>query len=287
MNPGIGWVDMLTVASAVVVGAGALAGGYQVVKARWNATVGLRKANKQLIDHLAVGMYRGYLIGLLGQPALAEGLPPSQQILRFDLGHAWVSTSIGPDDAVTAISITVLSDAFGYDAGGLSWGMLNGLVLGRSKYSSAAPQPNEGAEWALGARRTFYRELLYFGNPGMYQWYVLSSNDAGVMKYGSPPPSFQAATGRFASHPVWVGAEAASVNQPELDVYRAKSSPNTLTIVNWAGEDEKQFLDRLRRVELDWDTVRMFLRPTPAKSRRVQLRSRVHRWTRKLRAADE
>jgi hypothetical protein len=262
--------DIIVVASAAVVGGAAVAGGLRLAWQRWRSTFGLRRATKQKIDRLAIGMYRGYLIDLLGQPALSSQTADGERyVLRFRFQHAWVSTLVGPDEAVAAFSVTVTRRRFRYNLNSLSWGAMSKATLGRTPLSSVVQSLSEGAEWAIGARRVWYREMHSFGNPGMYLHYVLAVNDAGTGGATALPPSSNGQMGVFANEPTVPPLTA------DLQSYRAQVSPNTITVIGQIGCES--MADIARIVEADYDYVRMFDRPkTSAFRQRVrQLRWRL------------
>ena len=109
----------------------------------------------------------------------------------------------------------------------------------------------------LGARRYRYSEAHWLGNPGYYQWYVFSVNDAG-------PSSFDAAAlqvlidagdqpgpeQRWGFRPG--NSRLASV--PELLSFRRRSRPNTYAVIGSYLEIES-FLSLLG---VDADIVRTF-----------------------------
>ena len=46
-------------------------------------------------------------------------------------------------------------------------------------------QPDKAAGW-VGAHNMHYYEAYWLGNPGNYQWYVFSINDAGAYAWDAP-----------------------------------------------------------------------------------------------------
>jgi hypothetical protein len=261
----VGEVIIVTAAGLAIVGAVVAAVG--IARRWWRATIGLQRDTSRKFDQLARGMYRDYLIELFGQPVLHEQQEDGRTVLRWRFRHAWCS-ALMVNNAVAAYSITTTSRRFAYRTRRLSWGTLN-VSLGRSPFAAAGDPFFGSVEWAIGARRVRYREMHYLGNPGMYQYYVLSSNDAGRLPAQTPPSS----GGRFGEF-AKTGPDSIPLPQPPdldaLSTYRSQTSPNTITVV--AGDD---LANTARLVEVDWDGVRLFDRPM-ATSFRIKLR--MLRW---------
>lgn len=69
----------------------------------------------------------------------------------------------------------------------------------------------------IGARRFYYQEEYYFGNPGNYQSYFFVINDAGIQNFDKIPSSF------FESTDV-------DVQDPEVSEFRKESRFNTFQV---------------------------------------------------------
>jgi hypothetical protein len=98
--------------------------------------------------------------------------------------HAWVQVLVDENDAVVRFSITVTDLKFKFSARELTCGALP-VRLGSSRFSdvSAALSP-DGRSLRIGAHNHEYAESYWFGNPGNYQRYVLSSNEIGAGEFG-------------------------------------------------------------------------------------------------------
>jgi hypothetical protein len=66
---------------------------------------------------------------------------------------------------------------------------------------------------SVGARRFEYHEEFYFGNPGKYQEFAFSVNDAG-----------------FRHHPFISGLAPLSLDDPAVELFRREAVINTYTI---------------------------------------------------------
>ncbi len=54
------------------------------------------------------------------------------------------------------------------------------VILGQSTFGDVEDYLPESISAGYGARRAWYHEKYYFGNPGLYQNYIIAYNDAGV-----------------------------------------------------------------------------------------------------------
>lgn len=248
-----------------MVGVAALYGGWRFAASRWRATIGRRRDVRRRLNLLAIGLYRGLLVQTFGQPALAGPSAGGGEVLRFREPYCWVSV-IMQDDAVRAFSITITSRRFRYRLDSLTWGQMSGK-LGRDPLRSFGEPSFGGQEWAIGARRVWYREMHYFGNPGMYQHYVLSVNDAGVGYAQVSPPTSRGCSGEFADQPF--AHELQHATQEQMSTYRSLAVPNTFSVLPQTGG---ALAAMARTVEADRDEVRVFDRPMPPRLRRARWR---------------
>lgn len=150
--------------------------------------------------------------------------------------HAWVQILIDQNDAVIRFSVTVTDPKFRFSTGDLTWGHLV-VKLGRSRFSEIQAQgvALDGRSLRIGAHNHEYAEAYWFGNPGQYQRYVLSSNEVGAGDFGysilSHGPSF-CREGTLALD------DELPAGQSEYDPgahyairFRAETTINTLTIL--------------------------------------------------------
>lgn len=91
------------------------------------------------------------------------------------------------------------------------------VTLGRTYYADI-DFPPERVSGLLGARRGFYVEYFYFGNPGHYREFAFARNDAGTL-LGPPPINVEFPSGDDAFAP---SSEHAS--------FRENTTPNTFAV---------------------------------------------------------
>ena len=106
--------------------------------------------------------------------------------------------------------------------------------LGRTSFAAVDAQVEpQGRSLRIGAHNYEYAEAYWFGNPGGYQWYVLSHNDAssaGAMQW----PTSKHASPFFQEGVLVSDNDSVRVSplQPdELAELRAKTIINTLTVL--------------------------------------------------------
>src|SRR5487761_1839096 len=144
------------------------------------------------------GMH-GFRSERLGTPAFSrefQALPGTREMVYYTR-HAWVQVLVDTDDAVVRFSITVTDRRFRFQIRDLTNHQLT-ATLGHTTFADAGTQLEpQGQSLRIGAHNREYAEAYWFGNPGNYQWYVLSHNDAvGVGTFtwsvsGHGMPSFQ------------------------------------------------------------------------------------------------
>ncbi len=118
-----------------------------------------------------------------------EGAPPGGQSFRewvYREKHAWIQVLADENDAVVRFSITVTDPRFKFSVRDLTWGYL-AVRLGHSRFADvqAGLSPG-GRSLRIGAHSHEYAEAYWFGNPGNYQHYVISSNEIGTGEFGAP-----------------------------------------------------------------------------------------------------
>jgi hypothetical protein len=183
------------------------------------------------------------------RPSTAVGMPGTQagsarprpvRELVYREKHAWVQVLIDQNDAVIRFSITVTDPKFHFSTRDLTWGHLP-VKLGRSRFSEVQVQgfALDGRSLRIGAHNHEYAEAYWFGNPGQYQHYVLSSNEIGTGGFGYS----------ILSHGLSFCREGTLAIGPELPVgqqgfdpdaeyarrFRAETTINTLTILGPSG----------------------------------------------------
>jgi hypothetical protein len=168
----------------------------------------------------------------------ADSAPGAGQTFRelvYREKHAWIQVLADEDDAVARFSITVTDPRFRFSARNLTWGRLP-VRLGRSRFSDVpADAFPDGRSLRIGAHNHEYAESYWFGNPGNYQRYVLSSNEIGTGGFGysilrEAPPVHQSGTLAHC-HPVPASQSPFDPDAPYTSAFRSQTTINTLTVL--------------------------------------------------------
>jgi hypothetical protein len=227
----------------------------------------------------------------LGGPAFVrEFRPPGipgrlgQRELVYRAKHAWIQVLVDEHEAVVRFSVTVTDPRFRFQISDLTLGKLT-AKLGRTSFSGTHSQiEQQGRSLRIGAHNFEYAEAYWFGNPGNYQWYVVSHNDAGT-------GDFDFTVGGRGQFPFQDGIlKSENMDCPEFDFqseeaaqFRAKTTINTLTVLGpWrtdfqAGESVWTSLAEPRGP--DSNQVRVLV---PDARERRQRRRRIRYWNRRL-----
>ena len=195
--------------------------------------------------------------------------------------HAWVQVLADTDDAVVRFSVTVTDGRLRFQIRDLTNDQLTAR-LGHTRFADAHTQLEpQGQSLRIGAHNHEYAEAYWFGNPGNYQWYVLSHNDAvGVGTFlwsvsGHEMPSFQ--TGVLESRDGKLRRPAPTPD--DVTTFRANTTINTFTVLGpWRAQADGSPLGKSSLAEPrgpDSNQVRVML-PTP-RERRLRRRG-VRRW---------
>jgi hypothetical protein len=280
---------VLGLAAAIVAIGGGAFGAYRGLAALYGRTIGSRRRLSNRLDQLAAGATTRWVEERLGGPAFVRefrpqgiaGNPGPRELVYRDR-HAWVQILVDEHQAVVRFSITVTDPRFRFQINDLTVGQLT-AKLGRTSFSGAHSQiEQQGRSLRIGAHSYEYAEAYWFGNPGNYQWYVLSHNDAGTGNFdfavgGRGQASFQDGV-----------LKSENIEFPEFDFqsseaaqFRAKTTINTLTVLGpWrtdsqAGESVWMSLAEPRGP--DSNQVRVLV---PDARERRQRRRRIRHWNR-------
>jgi len=174
---------------------------------------------KRNISRLTAAVTITYFIEILGSPTFINTMADSKQYIFVDKLF-YVGVFVDENEKVTAFSVTTRSESFNpilklgpysLDSSELK------ITLGKSKFTDIDYLGHEGKVFSsLGARRAWYVETYYFGNPGNYQTYSFSQNQAGFLN----DTKFEAVHN--------LGAETSS--DPRLQKFRKNNVVNTYTI---------------------------------------------------------
>ncbi|MGW6035608.1 ETEC_3214 domain-containing protein [Gordonia terrae] len=193
-------------------------------------------------------------------PQLSTEKKQIQRHLIHRLRAAWVTTEFH-EDALIAFSVTITDPSMHYRIDRQTHGLIRGR-LGKDAVDGISTEGSPQGVFAwLGARSTGYIEHYYFGNPGGYQQYWLSSNPIGAGQMTLPPPS-EYRTGTYASRG---GPQPSTTESPN----RAEIPANTITVLgpNAPSEAVGDMLNRWTHgaendvVRLDVSDVRRPKRP--------------------------
>lgn len=173
-----------------------IAGGIVTLAALWNLgiqayrrTFGKRRFARQKLFRLETNTNLSYFSSILGPPALT--IKHSEKCTKhIFIDKFYYVQAIVKEETVKIYTVTVrdkklrcivpLPGKGRYTKGASSVK----IQIGRATFGSF-PEPPQSVIGFKGARRAFYIETYYFGNPMNYQTLILSYNDAG---FGSWPP---------------------------------------------------------------------------------------------------
>lgn len=194
--------------------------------------------------------------------------------------HAWVQVLVDENDAVARFSITVTDPKFKFPIRDLTWGHLP-VRLGHSRFADVQLGPSlplDGRSLRIGAHNHEYAESYWFGNPGNYQHYVISSNDIGTGEFGYSilrEGLSQHRSGTLASDNSLPAQSAFDPDASYAQRFRAETTINTLTVLGPLRNPA--YLAEPRGP--DSNHVRVLV---PSRRERQQVRRRVRRIDREM-----
>jgi hypothetical protein len=308
-------INDLGVATSVVIVAGGMLGLYRAFARLYSRTIGSRRDLARRLSQLAAGVTLRYVEERFGTPAFVRTfVPPAAPAQRklmvrelihhlvdpngtaltsstpaglravrellFREKHAWVQVLVDQNDAVVRFSITVTDPRFRFQIRELTHGQLTAR-LGHSRFCHLPPgwPATEGRSLRIGAHNHEYAEAYWAGYPGLYQRFVVSSNEVGAGQFDfsimQDGPSFcREGTLDF--------GEQVPFNQPfdpDADYavrFRAETTINTLTILGSGRESADLAEPRGPGSDHAWAIV-------PGRRERRQIRRRICRANRMLR----
>lgn len=229
-------------AAAVATGVGILTGAGAVfgyVRSVYRRTLGRRRTLAARLGRVTAGMQLAHFEQILGVPAYRARDNANGQHLTWVEPDAYAQ-AFASDGTVVTFSVTTRNRQFAprlfrrrtISTGGDSLE----VRLGRTRFGELSAKP-VGIAGSVGARRFGYSEIYYFGNPGHYQTFAYSINDAGfhpksttsivrvlVKRGGLSIGQTQGGT------PLDEAAVEAYLREPEVDQARRESIFNTLTV---------------------------------------------------------
>jgi hypothetical protein len=278
-------------AAAIVGVGGGLFASYRAIARWYGQTIGSRRRLATQLNQLAAGVTTRWVEERLGIPAFARKFPsPSPggisnlREMIYRSRHSWIQVLVDEHDAVVRFSITVTDPRFRFQVNDLTSGQLSARLARTSFADIETPFEPRGRSLRNGAHNREYAEAYWFGNPGNYQWYVLSHNDMGTGSFavtvdGREPRWFQDGVLR-SKDPFLPGTSPVA---SDAEKFRAKTKVNTLTVLGpWrADPDSIEPLGRAMLAEPrgpDSNQVRVLL---PDARERRQRRRRMRRWSRR------
>lgn len=176
----------------------------------------------------------------MGTADAREGTPRGRQPFRelvYREKHAWIQILVDDNDAVVRFSITVTDPRFKFSVRDLTWGHL-AVRLGHSCFSDVQLGPGlplDGRSLRIGTHNHEYAEAYWFGNPGNYQHYVISSNEIGTGEFGysiqQDGPSWHRSGLLAHDNPSSADQSTFDSNAPYASRFRSQTTINTLTIL--------------------------------------------------------
>lgn len=167
------------VVTAITGAVGLLAG----VRRWFRSTIGRRWVLARNLERLAPTMQMGYFVQVLGEPQQRSAADDGVQVTVWTMEDAFVQTLTDPSGMVTRLSVTTRNRRFTptfYPGHTINSGDTLEVTLGATRFAELPASPL----WVrgnVGPRRFYYDEGYYFGNPGNYQPFTYSLNDAGYV----------------------------------------------------------------------------------------------------------
>lgn len=182
---GIDGLQEALVLTGIVVTAITGAAGVLTLASRvFRSTIGRRRVLARKLERLATTMQLGYFVHVLGEPQQRRVTSDESQIAVWMMEDAYVQALADPSGMVTRWSVTTRTRRFSpifYRGHTItSSGDTLEIRLGITRFAELPSRP----QWLrgdVGARRSHYDEGYYFGNPGNYQPFAYSLNDAGYV----------------------------------------------------------------------------------------------------------
>ncbi len=242
-------VKVLT-AALVVVGALVAVGtlvdltvrGGRGLRAIYERYPGRRRRLYRSLARLAPGVQIGYFEQLLGV-AVFKNTGDATDEFVFVHRDAYVQAVATKDGRVEFFAVTARTPRFRPPIWGRTvyWSLdltSAGYHLGRFAFDQLPmAQRPDGVRAYIGARRFQYVEAYYFGNPGLYQTYLLAMNDAGDMKFPELDllalfPGPETSLGRLGEPgPETEGEMENFLGRPDVAAFRRQATPNTYAVL--------------------------------------------------------
>lgn len=179
-----GWREALALTGIVVTAITGAAGVVALARHMLRSTIGRRRVLARRLERLAPTMQLGYFVHVLGEPQQCRASDEGTRIAVWIMHDAYVQALADSSEMVTRWSVTTRTRRFcpvfyrGHTI--TTSGETLEVKLGTTTFAELPGRP----QWIrgdVGARRFYYDEGYYFGNPGNYQAFAYSLNDAGYV----------------------------------------------------------------------------------------------------------
>ena len=166
-------VNLLTILTIAVIPA------FFTVRRIYRQTTGSRATLVRQLGKLSCGIRSEFVDTIFGSPRFARTKGDLTERV-YETPHAYVQTVADSDGSIAWWAVTTIDKRFRprftlppMTLDGQQWS----VQLGRTRFAQL--EEPRLIRWFVGARRFWYAETYYFGNPGNYLTYVASHSDLG------------------------------------------------------------------------------------------------------------
>ena len=202
--------------------------GISLVKRYYSNTLGYKEGLIKNLQLLSAGVNINYLKTIFGQPCFVNKKEQRIEYI-FVNKYYYLQAITNTDDKVLATSITTREPNFNplislgpYTTDRKTFNVELGKTTFFELEKNGFGKPTS-VSGGIGNRRFFYGEEYYFGNPGNYQYYYFSLNDAGYIKYSE---------GDDWSLPLIDEQGKVKLENPKTENFRKNQIINTFTITD-------------------------------------------------------
>jgi hypothetical protein len=232
--------DLFTRADSITATLVALTVIYTGTRTLLSRTVGRRRDLRKRLCHIAPEVNEEYVRSLFGAPAYGE-LIGGAGVLTWDTDSGYLAIEFLQSRA-QLIEFTLTELRLRFPLATFTKGIAAGR-LGRDTFTQLLPDHDhsEPHRYSLGARRFYYAEKAYIGNPGGYCTAYLAVNDAGVAPKSGPAPSLSSAH-------YWPPEQARVATEAEARFFKRLSremQPNSVAVagIGYRGSYNTQLVD--------------------------------------------
>jgi len=166
--------------------------GVNVAKNYYEKTLGKKQGYLDDVKKLSAGTNIDYIKRIVGNPVFVHKIgnkKNDEKLKEYIFVNDMFYTQVITDDTDTVLMYSVTTRNIGFNPTFEEWDgeKYVSITLGKSHFVDFQNIPDKVNVYC-GARRVNYSEEHYFGNPGKYQTYILSENDAGVFSEESANP---------------------------------------------------------------------------------------------------